>query len=61
MLKMTYVYNKQDGLFSFNKSCLHKGQKSLNEFKKTYKPFDFIKSCLFYGKIFIFYPLLQCE
>jgi hypothetical protein len=29
--------NKQDGLFSFNKSYLHKGQGSPNEFEKTYK------------------------
>jgi len=24
--KMTFMYNKQHGLFSFNKSCLHNGQ-----------------------------------
>jgi len=30
--------NKQNGLFSFSGSDLHKGQGSLNEFKKTYKP-----------------------
>ncbi len=52
--------NKQDELFSSSKSYLHKGQESLNKFKKTYKLFDIIESCLFYGKFFIFYLILQC-
>jgi len=48
------LYNKQDGLFSSNTSYLHKRQGSMNEFKKTYKPFDIMKSCLFYDNTFIF-------
>jgi hypothetical protein len=54
-------YNKQDGLFSFSKSYLHKGQWSPNEFKKIIKPFDLVKLCMFYGNIFMFYPMLQCH
>ncbi len=47
--------NKQDAFFS--RSYLHKGQRSPKcEFKKTYKPFDLIKSCLVYANIF--YPPL---
>ncbi len=53
--------NKQGGLFSFSRLYLHKGQGSPNEFKKTYKPFDLIEACLFYGNIFIFYTLLQYQ
>jgi hypothetical protein len=47
--------NKQNGLFSFSMSYLHKKQGSPNEFKNTYKTFDLIKSFLFYGNNFIFY------
>ncbi len=39
---MTSMYNKlcnkKNGLFSSNMSYLQKGQKSSNEFFKTYKP-----------------------
>ncbi len=39
---MTYIFNKlcnkQDGLSSSSMTYLHKGQKSSNEFLKTYKP-----------------------
>jgi hypothetical protein len=28
--------------------------------QKTYKPFDPIKLCSFYGNIFILYPIIQC-
>ncbi len=55
-IKVTSAYNKlcnkQDGLFSFSKSYFHKGQKSPNEFFKTYKPFDFIE-LLIYLNIFV--------
>jgi hypothetical protein len=60
-IKMTFIYNKQHGLFSSNRSYLHNGQGSLNEFKKAYKPFGFIKSSLYHDNIFIFYHLLQCQ
>jgi hypothetical protein len=53
--------NKQDGLFSSSKSYLHKGQGSPNKLKKTYKPFNIIKSYLIDNNIFIFYFLLQCQ
>jgi hypothetical protein len=46
--------NKKKDFFSFNKLSLHKGWWQPNEFKKKIKPFDLIKSCLFYGNIFIF-------
>jgi hypothetical protein len=51
----------RDGLFSSRKSYLHKGKRSQNEFEKTFKPFNLIKSCLFYNNILIFYSLLQCQ
>jgi hypothetical protein len=51
------LHNKQDRLFSSNMSYLHKELGSQNEFKKTYKSSDFIKSCLFYGNNFKFYPI----
>ncbi len=35
--------NKQGGLFSSNRSYLHEGQGSPNEFLKIYKLLDFIK------------------
>jgi hypothetical protein len=43
--------NKQDGFF-FSMSYLHTGQKSPNEFLKTYKPFDMNRLYLFYCSIF---------
>jgi hypothetical protein len=43
--------NKQDGSFFFSRSYLHMGQRSPNEFLKTYKPFDMNRLCLFYGSI----------
>jgi hypothetical protein len=49
------MYNKQHVLFSSNKSYLHNGQGSPNEFRKIYKPFDFIKSSLYHDNNFIFY------
>jgi hypothetical protein len=55
---MAYMYNKlcnkQNELFSSNRSYLQKGQESPTEFRNTCKSFDLIKSCLFYDKIFIF-------
>jgi hypothetical protein len=63
---MTSMYNKsydkQDGWFFFsNKSYLQKGQGSSNEFYKTYKPIYVSKSCLFYNKKKLFYPILHCQ
>jgi hypothetical protein len=43
--------NKQDG-FIFCRSYLQMGQRSSNEFFKTYKPFDMNRLHLFYGSIF---------
>jgi hypothetical protein len=55
---MTFIYNKlwnkQDGFLNFSNSYLHKGKIWWNDLKKTYKPFDLIKLCLFYGNICIF-------
>ncbi len=53
--------NKLNGLFFYRKSYFHKVQGSPNEFKKTYKPFYLMKSFLFYGNIFIYNPILQCN
>ncbi len=36
---------QKNGLFSSIMLYLQKIQRSPNKFKKTYKPFDFIKSC----------------
>jgi hypothetical protein len=62
---MTSMYNKLcnklNGLFFFSKSYLHKVQGSPNECKKTYKPLYLMKSFLFYDKIFICNPILQCN
>jgi hypothetical protein len=48
---MTSMYNKlcnkQNGLFSSNMSYLQKGQKSSNEFFKTYKPLNSSNSTCF--------------
>jgi hypothetical protein len=52
---INYIINNIE--FFFSCSYFHKEEGSPNELKKIYKPFDFIKLCLFYDKIFIFYPV----
>ncbi len=56
-IKMASMYNKKNPIhkmiFFSNKSYLHNGQGSPNEFENMYKPFDLIKVCLFYSNIFI--------
>jgi len=58
-IKMASMYNKKiqyiRWFFFSNRSYLHNGQGSPNEFENMYKPFDLIKLCLFYSNIFSFY------
>jgi hypothetical protein len=62
--KMTSIYNKlcnkkMDCFLLIDRICIRDDDNQMSQ-KKTIKPFDLIKSCLFYGNIFIFYPLFQC-
>ncbi len=51
----------KDGLALFNMPYLYKRLGLSNEFLEAYKGFDPIKSCLFYGNIFVFPPILQYQ
>ncbi len=43
--------------FKNSSLTLHNGQGPPNKLKNIYKPIYFIKICLFYGNIFIFYSI----